>query len=220
MKILYCLEKEADEEGEQEACILKKKLFFSLFFFLSLQWMYLYARKWTHTIHKNVVNVSSQPAYLITCLCTLVQLVVSGLSTFPAVFVSSFFSPPWLYDCLLCGSYGVLCCCCCCFIGNLFCIFLWEHCALAFSSGLIAIEIYCIVVTEPAAPISWRMENTPCCVTTGLSRGCVTSRCAPCAQWICPTSRLTNRPVLSNWSPGQQWTSPSTCTSHSPPRNL
>ena len=34
---------------------------------------------------KVLVNVSSQYAYLMTCLCTLVQLVVSGLSTFPAV---------------------------------------------------------------------------------------------------------------------------------------
>ena len=38
-------------------------------------------------------SICSQYAYLITCLCTLVQLVVSGLSTFPAV-----------VDCMIVGS--------------------------------------------------------------------------------------------------------------------
>ena len=51
---------------------------------------------------KVLVNVSSQYAYLITCLFILVQLAVSGLSTFPAVV-------DCIYDRLMCGSYGVLC---------------------------------------------------------------------------------------------------------------
>ena len=68
--------------------------------------------------------VSSQYAYLITCLCTLVQLVVSGLSTFPAVVDFC------LYDCTIVHCVVVMVCVVFCFyIGNLFCVFLWAHCA-------------------------------------------------------------------------------------------
>ena len=52
-------------------------------------------------LHKVLVNVSSQYAYLITCLCTLVKLVVSGLSTFPAVV-------DCMYDPLMCPRSGEL----------------------------------------------------------------------------------------------------------------
>ena len=56
---------------------------------------------------KVLVNVSSQYAYLITCLCTLVQLVVSGLSTFPAVVSFSFVFFP-LVDCMIVHCVVVL----------------------------------------------------------------------------------------------------------------
>ena len=106
-------------------------------------WTYLCAWKWTFVILKVLVNVSSQYAYLIMCLCTFVQLVVSGLSTFLAV-----------VDCTIvqlsnvCSSYGVLYLsfCFCFDVGNSFCVFLWAHCAPAFSSGLCAIEISCILL--------------------------------------------------------------------------
>ena len=72
--------------------------------------MYLYARKWTSVIHKVLVNVSSQYAYTITCLCTLVQLIVSGLSTCTLVqlIVSGLPTFPAVVNCMF-VSYGVLC---------------------------------------------------------------------------------------------------------------
>ena len=73
-----------------------------LFFFL--QWMYLYAWKWTSVIHRVLVNVRSQYAYLMTCLCTLVPLVVPGLSTSPAV-----------VDCMIVHSVVVMVCFVFCF---------------------------------------------------------------------------------------------------------
>ena len=104
-------------------------------FFLP-QWTYLCAWKWTFVIPKVLVNVNSQYAYLITCLCTPVQLAVhlSGCC--------------WLYDRPVCGGSGVLCLsfCFCFYKGNSFCVFLWAHCAPAFSSGLCTIEISCIII--------------------------------------------------------------------------
>ena len=115
---------------------------------LFFQLMCLYAWKWTSVIDKVLVSVSSQYAYLITYLCTLVQLVVSGLSISPAVlFFFSFFFFRWLYDCsLCCGVVGLFVVLFCFYIGNLFCVFLWAHCTLAFSWGLCAIEISCIII--------------------------------------------------------------------------
>ena len=65
-----------------------------------------------------------------------VHLVVSGLSTFLAV-----------VDCMILHCVLVMVCFVFCFyIGHLFCIFLWAHCAPAFSSRLCAIEISCIAI--------------------------------------------------------------------------
>ena len=118
----------------------------------------------TSVIHKVLVNVSSEHAYLILCLCILdtVNIVLGSLPLPPFFFSSGccyalfLFSLSLslcrLYDSSCCGSHSVLCLFLlllslfCFYVGIYFAFFLWAHCALALSWGLCATEISCLLL--------------------------------------------------------------------------
>ena len=110
----------------------------------------------------------------------------------------------WLYDRPLRGSNGVLCFFVVCFyIGNLFCLFLWVHCASAISSGLCAIEICRRSIGPCNTKQSYSQQSTDLCylkqsrIQTGAQdisdKCCINTRW--CWKWcnslLCKTERDT-----------------------------
>ena len=98
---------------------------------------------------KVLVNVSSQSVYLITCLCTLVQLVVSGLSTFPAVV------------CMIVRSSIVV------VMGALFFVFVFTQ--------LIHFTFFCERIVPQLLARDYALQKSPVSLLLLLSSACLTA---------------------------------------------